>query len=81
MRIACVKSIARIVSPSSSSSSHLSLGSASGNTNGDFQHWHRANVNPPDFQLMIGLCRFSQSWPRNIGLSPSSVTAKSICSA
>ncbi len=55
--------------------------SASGNVNGDFQHWHRANVSPPDFQLMIGLCWVSQSWPKNICLSPSSVTAKSIRSA
>ncbi len=76
-----MKSITRMVSPSSSSSSDLSSGSASGNVKGDFRHWHWANVNPPDFQLMIGLCRASQSWPRNICLSPRSVTAKSICSA
>ncbi len=47
MRIACVKSIARMVSPSSSSLSHLSSGSASGNANGDFRHWHRAKRQSP----------------------------------
>ncbi len=47
MRIACVKSIARMVSPSSSSSSHLSLGSASGNANKVFRHWHTGKRQSP----------------------------------
>ncbi len=67
------KSMARMVSPSSSSSSHLSSGSASGSTNGVLQHWQCANINPPIFQLMIGLCWVNQLWPRKICFSPSSI--------
>ncbi len=61
MRMACVKSMARMVSPSSSSSSHLSSGSALGSMNGVLQHWHCVNINFLVFQLTSGLCLASQS--------------------
>ncbi len=53
-----------IVSPSLSSSSHLSSGSESGKLNALPVQEHRPNRIDCVFQLTEGLWRFSQSWPR-----------------
>ncbi len=61
---------ARMASPSSSSSSQLSLGSESGRLKALPAQAHRPNRINCVFQLTEGLWRFSQSWPRYMSFVP-----------